>query len=74
MKRSELRNLAFVAMTFGGVCLGAVNSRADATCKTCTNPGSTGECVDPGQGNPGWTSCNDGGSNCSVSGSQCTGS
>lgn len=72
MTRSKLRNLAFLAMTFGGVCLAAVAPRADAGCKTCSNPGSTGECIPPGKGNPGWTGCQDF-SNCSVSGSQCTG-
>lgn len=74
MKLNELRNLAFVAMTFGGVCLGAVDSRAAGTCRTCTSPGSGGECMDVAQGNPGWTGCTDGGPNCSISGSQCFGS
>jgi len=72
MKLTDLRNLAFVAMTFGGVCLGAVDSRADGSCENCTNSGSTGKCVAAGQGSSGWTQCDDS-SNCSVWGGQCTG-
>ena len=69
-----LRNIAFVGMIVGGVCLGVANSNAEGGCDCCLceGPGSEDDCLEVGAEVQGWTECQDS-SNCSVSGSTCKG-
>ena len=74
MELRRLRNLAFLAMSFGGVAFGLSDARAheNCTCCQCSDSGSSGKCYQVGKGDSGWTGCQDS-SNCSVQFGSCTG-
>jgi hypothetical protein len=67
----SLRNLAFVAMTVGGVSLGIVIEGADEECWTCTD--RFGDCEPAGEGEWGVEHCNDSGPECTLWGRYCEG-
>jgi hypothetical protein len=67
------RNVAFLAMIVGWICLGTAGTDAEGDCQCCTCTSYVeGTCEEQDPGVQGMTNCNDAGPTCTIYGHYCT--